>query len=234
MNKVFCINLPEDIEKRLRMKKKFRDWNIDDVTFIDGLKASHHSEGCWLAHLSIYKRALDQGEPYITIFEDDACQSKKLKEKDFLSISKIIQKDKEWRVIMLGYDPYIFVRWKTKDGLHRIRSQRSHAYIISKKGMKEMLRSRKPTWFHIGAIDTYFLVSNGIYTLPGKMKFKQEEFEYKEEDNGLCSKCITYSFVGVNILWWDRRLIIIFGFLFFLIIRLLNKLQYVEYTNRFE
>lgn len=213
LGKIYCINLPEEIERKKIMEKRFEEWGMD-VSFSNGIRASNHNIGCWLAHKDVYRKALKNSEPYVTVFEDDAIESIPLTKNDFKSIRKIMREDTEWRVIMLGYDPIIHVRWKDSKGLDRIRSMCGHAYIISKKGMEEIINSATPPWFYIGSLDTFFFINSHVYTLPHKMNFETEIYKNKLEQS---SQLLTYLFIIPNLMWWNPKTCIIICIIIILI-----------------
>jgi len=114
---IYCINLPEDVERRQHLKKQFESVNIDDsiVNYMcaekpfSGYKSTNYQFagelGCTLSHLKAIIRSMENfDQKNLLIVEDDATFHNSLDLKK--EINNVINDlHVEWDIIYLGGSP---------------------------------------------------------------------------------------------------------------------------------
>lgn len=102
--------------------------------------------GCALSHQLAWKTFLQSNEEYAVIFEDDV-----ILENNFIkTVEVIIDKKYDMDIILLGDLRYINNLTKIDDllGVYNL-SLGTHAYLINRKGAKNLLEQTKNIWTHI-------------------------------------------------------------------------------------
>lgn len=105
---IFCINLKERTDRWEQAQKEFDKLNIkDSVTHFPALKLDNGALGCRESHLSIIRKAKDNGLKNVLIFEDDVL----VIDDNIKHLNTTITdlKDVEWDLFYLGatVDPNI-------------------------------------------------------------------------------------------------------------------------------
>nr|QBK86822.1 MAG: glycosyltransferase family 25 LPS biosynthesis protein [Marseillevirus LCMAC103] len=135
------------------------------VARFDGYK---HKDGCTISHLRLFRMALEKGYPAVKVYEDDARMSREFTAADQRAIDAFLA-DPESRTLLLGFCPLVH-DWTPVEGrLASGHALDAHAYIITAKGMADMLacfpeEKRLHRLFHMGSNDTYYLAHkvNGL------------------------------------------------------------------------
>jgi GR25 family glycosyltransferase involved in LPS biosynthesis len=126
---------------------------------------------CTDNHLQIYRKALERRFPYICVFEDDVYipPSHLPRVREVLSrVKQFIQSD-DWDLIYLGNFPWKIGAEKGR-GIHEGVFWCTHAYIISERGMRYMLKYSPEEMMKIGrtavpsSFDMVFREGGGIDT----------------------------------------------------------------------
>lgn len=134
VNNIYCINLEKDSDRKERIKKMFKKYNIN-VEFINGVynKEKPHI-GCRESHFNILCDMYNKKYENIMILEDDC---------EFLEFPFKISKDipENWDIIYPGWLDIDFKSYKYDDNIIKAKSCRStHCYIINKKSIPYILR----------------------------------------------------------------------------------------------
>lgn len=133
---------------------KGKDISIDELnkiiepsamkSILDNYRTDHHelsygAVGCYLSHINIWKKLVNNDLDYIIIFEDDA--NPKFNFTELQQIIKNVPND--WDIIFFGgiYNDYNII----KDNIVKLkRFYETHAYIINKKGALKLLTNAFP------------------------------------------------------------------------------------------
>ena len=91
--KTVVINLPERIERLQNMKNQFGLFIVSN-----GVKHSMPHTGCALAHIQAIRKALQNGEEYCLIMEDDCILNKTITVQEFYKkIEVVANKSKDFQ-----------------------------------------------------------------------------------------------------------------------------------------
>jgi GR25 family glycosyltransferase involved in LPS biosynthesis len=148
IDRIYCISLTTTPDKLANAKKLFMKLGFEH-------KVRYHiverhplggNVGCFVSHTEIIKECYaDPNCKSVLIFEDDVILGKFHHIKHMNRVGNFIESNKDWDLIKLGYSvhPVFFhemVFSKTqKDSLQQFPSMLTHAYVISRKGMKKHL-----------------------------------------------------------------------------------------------
>lgn len=98
---MFCINLEERTDRWEQAQKEFDKLGIrDKVLHFPALKFDNGALGCRESHLSIIKKAKDEGLKNVLIFEDDVL----VIDENIVHLNKSLDqlKDRDWDLFYLG------------------------------------------------------------------------------------------------------------------------------------
>lgn len=214
--RVFCISYFSNHERRAKIQSLWNELGIEDkVEYMYGFPDNKKYKcSCKVIqdHVSVFKKAYREGWPFVFVFEDDAMLHENMMQIELDEIQKFLEVGKDgrgWSALTLGYDPrhfFLYNSWNEpgkneKNILFRMNGLFSHSYLISREGMERFLLSRREVLhpLHIGVIDSFFLVDDGVYGLTHNV-FGQLGFDMKQEFDPINS----YIFWFFNLIWWNR------------------------------
>ena len=222
---IYCINLDTRDDRLERSKKVFKKLNIPVEYYRVKKHPTNGAEGCFESHLSIIKKAYDDGCENVLIFEDDLIDNSFYDESLIKKAIKFMKKSSVWDIFYFGHIPDIF--WKSSDkvcnNIIRTHSFLTHAYVVSRKYMKKLI-GRK---YKRDAIDEMYSKNKNAYALY-PMIFYQDESDSDIPTSpgisiGVCRYFELYSYhVNISIL----NLILLFILvliIMFLIFLMLNN-----------
>ena len=191
--KIFVINLKSRQDRRRRMQQQLKSANLTNVEFIDAVngnaltskainEAYHYKSntrkmrtgeiGCFLSHLSVYKKILQQNLKYAIVLEDDAVFGSNFK-KDIEKHLKFID-EHQWDMILLGRNCRNFTKADVAIENHPTKLFRPmelgygmHCYLITAEFAKKLLTKFPPFSVPIDVV-TFGMNSDGtakIYAL---------------------------------------------------------------------
>jgi len=142
-NNIWVINLDRRRDRWVKTVKRLNDAGIHTAkrwNAIDGKKEklkknriSVGETGCYMSHLSLWKKLYKDGVESALIFEDDIIFAPGVNIDD---IGEMVKSSPGYTILFLGhcgnYSDTVFKNPKTKLGTARC----AHAYIISRKGME--------------------------------------------------------------------------------------------------
>jgi GR25 family glycosyltransferase involved in LPS biosynthesis len=136
VNKIFCINLEKDIDRKKNMIERLKIFNLENkVEFIKGIYDKEHPTiGCRSSHFSIIKKAYLEKIDNIMIMEDDA---------EFYEFPFKIDDNipEEWGMIYPGWLDVNLKSFKYSKNLIKLKSGRStFCYILNIKSYPYILR----------------------------------------------------------------------------------------------
>src|SRR3989304_7468242 len=138
----FCINLKIRPEKKKRCKELFKNYDIK-TKFLTVDKHKNPKQGCFESHMKILNTAYQKKLPYCVIFEDDIDINSCCNIKNLDKIYKFIKKE-EYDLFYLGY--YQNLKYNVSNTEHsdiiKVKSYGTHAYIISRKFIKKIYKSK--------------------------------------------------------------------------------------------
>jgi len=146
---IVCISLDNRTDRRTDVSRVFNTLSIPVRFHIVKKDPRGGRWGCFQSHIDVIKNAYDKGYQNILIFEDDVFQTKEYSTK---SINKAINFMKtfsgQWDTFFLGYFPtslkwdkqFVLAPHVNKDpNLILFTPLATHAYCISRSGMKKIL-----------------------------------------------------------------------------------------------
>jgi hypothetical protein len=136
VNKIFCINLEKDIERKKDMIERLDKFNLTDkVEFVKGVyNKLKPTIGCRNSHRNIIKRAYQEKINNIMILEDD-CEFNEFPFKINCSIPN------NWHMIYPGWLDVDLKSFKYSENLVKLKSGRNtHCYILNIKSYPYILR----------------------------------------------------------------------------------------------
>ena len=152
-DKIYCINLKERGDKHDYCKEVFKKMRVP----VDFYRPDRHPnggvQGCFESHISVIKKAYDQGCENVVIFEDDIFPQNVTSEK-LEEIIKFI-KEEDWDIFYLGGSPLFFSlprKERNYKDVYALKYNCTHAYILNRKYMREL----KDTKFNGTAIDIFY------------------------------------------------------------------------------
>jgi glycosyl transferase family 25 len=105
--------------------------------------------GCFLSHLSAYKKIAEGDKPYGIVMEDDAKMDPEIYEKHIKNVFKEIPED--WDIILFGYDIRFPKYHKYEKFDHYYKMQEFwglHCYMLSKRSAKKLVDLMQPPFIH--------------------------------------------------------------------------------------
>lgn len=216
MNNLPCliINLKERTDRWENMKKglvnfkniirfdavNVKNENIDDLPITlntkyvinDNSRRCHHFQlhtkgavGCSLSHIGCWKYIVDNNIEKAIIFEDDC----KLKPEMFNHIEKCYEQFNK-DIFLIGYQK-IYRKKVINDCFSTAESFiGSHAYIITKKGAKKLLKNSTPIELHIDAyigLSIYHKYLDGVYITSNQIRQNASKTDIQ---TGYCHYCL--------------------------------------------
>jgi GR25 family glycosyltransferase involved in LPS biosynthesis len=173
-DRVICINLSSRQDKKQSVSKVFKSLNIP-VQFYTAqpqpLKGGRY--GCFHSHISVIKKAYDDGLDNILIFEDDVVPSPTYNEASVRKAISFLETNKDHvDILQLGYFPVItetgtmtpFINAPFVDDertFMKITTAGFHAYCLTKRGMHNIVNSNWKTKIDDAHIDI-FVASLGL------------------------------------------------------------------------
>ena len=129
-------------DKDLKSKYKFKNadwWKIDSDNSFWNREVTLGETGCMLSHYNVIKAAYDEGFKTILILEEDFNPSGKYPSRLLLS-----EVPKDCSILYLDRNALCVVldkETKITDNVTKVGySYNNHAYIVTRKGMKEVIR----------------------------------------------------------------------------------------------
>jgi len=194
---IYVINLKRDIAKKNKFIENNHEILKGKYTFVDAVdgklldidasgynqaKAIKHIKrdmsageiGCYLSHMSIYQKIVDENLPYAVIFEDDIT----ITDDNFLNIVDIACKKPYYDICLLGF------RYRTKDKIKKMFYERlcdtydmlklykneegGYGYIITNGACKKLLKYKNDIFLPIDNLGRHerfgkFLTIASIY-----------------------------------------------------------------------
>lgn len=202
---IFIISLKRAQERRANMIKKMKEINQNYIIFdaVDGKnmnnnqknmcnkfeKLSDGEKGCFLSHYLLWKKILESGYETVIIFEDDA---EIINIEDFKNIQQFLIPD--YDAIFLGfcYEQYNKkVKELKKYSIYKTNKVLcTHAYILTKNGIKKMLDylDNQKTWNYpvdhvVNKIDNFnkYLISPQLVKQSGEKSSIRNKFLFFEK-----------------------------------------------------
>ena len=151
---VFIISLKRAQERRINMVKKMKELNQNYIIFdaVDGKnmtkyqknlcakfkKLSDGEKGCFLSHYLLWKKILENDYENVIIFEDDA---EIVNNEEFKNIRQFFIPDYDYIYLGFCYEKYKDKIKDVKDfSIYKAnKALCTHAYIISKNGVKKLI-----------------------------------------------------------------------------------------------
>lgn len=223
-DKIYCINLEKDIEKKKNVENICKKLDIP-ITFFKAIKDDISDKGCLLSHREIYNLALKNGYEKILIFEDDIIPSRY--KQDDLKNCIDFMKEYSWDIFYFGSVPSIFSYCQKKikkiKNIYSIRGICTHAYALNKNALSIL---KDIEWSPNSPLD-YIIRSNPIL----KSYAVYPSFFYQDTGYKLPKGVITLGlrvneFYGYHIgipLKYIIGIVIIFIVCFFLIKKIITK-----------
>jgi hypothetical protein len=227
--RIYCISYISNYERRDKIRILWKKLGIADrVEFVYGFPDSEYKCSCKVIHdhVSVFVKAHREKWPFVFVFEDDAELHEDMLGVELEEIKRFLEQEKKWSILTLGYDPrhfFLYDSWKfgnnEKNVLFRMNGLFSHSYVISREGIEKfLLRWRMPIHpLHIGVIDSFFLVDDGVYGLTHHV-FKQSGFDMNLKFDPMRS----YLFRFINWIWWNK---LEYSFGAFLMLILIRKMK---------
>lgn len=170
--RAYCISLPKNSERRARAQEQFQKIGIE-VIFVDGVTCKELSgfpslgaRGCYLAHLSVWQRELQQKSGSALVFEDDVLLPRHLRKLDLGEELRPGNWDFFYFGYLYGLTPT--VRPTSKRKVFKILNgdfHGAHAYGVNRVILEDLVdnleRIAIDTPMHFdGALTTYRLLKN--------------------------------------------------------------------------
>lgn len=141
-----AVDTRNDKYKQYKHEVSDRAWKSLDELLKTKIRKYHHSLtpgaiGCYLSHLKIYKKMIEQNDELAVIFEDDITVEKNDYDK---KLGKILKNyPKRYDILMLGYSNLSnhIDRGKYFELDINGRFHGTHSYIITKKGAMKILQN---------------------------------------------------------------------------------------------
>lgn len=140
---IFCINLLERNDRYKTSKKLFKRLNIPVTYFRTKKHPNGGLQGCMESHIQLINQAYKQKCKNILIFEDDVVIDETLLHEFPAIMAKAIDfmRNNTWDLFFLGpgHDIRYFRAEATNhDSIYKVHSIYTHAYVISRKMMKNL------------------------------------------------------------------------------------------------
>ena len=106
--KVYCISILERTDKRSYVSKLFTDLNIPFEFFIVKKDILNTARGCLTSHISVIKKAYDDGIQRLMVFEDDILYKPPPNKHKYIKCIKKFLDHEQWDIFFLGGTPNIW------------------------------------------------------------------------------------------------------------------------------
>lgn len=138
---IYCISLTTTPEKLAKAKPLFKCLGFEHLVNYYITEKSKYGGiyGCFESHVNIMKRCYsDPNCNHVLIFEDDVIKGSFYNEKYIQNTINFVNNNKDWDVLKLGA-PTLFppIACNRKIGICKGYSLGTHAYLVSRKGMKK-------------------------------------------------------------------------------------------------
>lgn len=153
-DRVICINLSSRQDKKQSVSKVFKSLNIPVQFYTAQPQSSKGGRyGCFHSHISVIKKAYDDGLDNILIFEDDVVPSPTYNEASIRKAISFLKTNKDHvDILQLGYFPVItesgtitpFINAPFVDDertFMKITTAGFHAYCLTNRGMHNIVNS---------------------------------------------------------------------------------------------
>ncbi len=173
---IVCINLEHRLDKKIISQKIFDLLGINCRFLTVPKHPKGGMYGCFDSHIQVIQQAYEKGLNNILIFEDDIKVSPSYSQSQVKECVEFMQNNKDWDIFYLGYFACNTNRGSMKDFINskfisnhiiEFRPFATHAYCLSRKGMRKILNTYKN---YIGKIhlDHYYVkITLGSYcTVP--------------------------------------------------------------------
>ena len=152
---IYCINLNTRDDRYKSSKKIFEKYDVPVQYFRVNKHPKGGTYGCFDSHIKIIRKAYYEGAERVLIFEDDITPT------DYLTpnhLEKAINfmENEDWDLFYLGALPNIrsYKSYSTNySGIYRLRGICTHAYIVNRKTMKQLINLK----YEGTAIDYYYI-----------------------------------------------------------------------------
>jgi GR25 family glycosyltransferase involved in LPS biosynthesis len=169
---IYCINLYSRDDRMEKCEETFQRLKIPASFFRVHKHPTDGARGCYESHLSIIEKAYYSGYKNVLIFEDDVVESPHFSNEAIRNAINFMQNNMDWEIFYFGHQPDIFYSSSEiiSENVMKTQSTLTHAYAISRKFMKKMLK--RP---YVGKpIDKIYLENNASYALY-PMAFYQDD-----------------------------------------------------------
>jgi len=133
-----CLNLKKRHDRYRSSKEIFNRLGLEvDYLHVDGNPSDRIGDN-FKNHVEMMKKALDNGQSYCLIFEDDIVENPDINQKMIDDVVAFISSDLTWDIFYLGHQPDVFsVSSPTEmigkvSSIHKVRSLCTHAYLVNR------------------------------------------------------------------------------------------------------
>lgn len=154
--------------------------------------------GCYLSHVSIWQKMVEQSIDSCLIFEDDAKPVSGITSDDLKMLFSRLPKD--WDIVLLGSigsseDPH-HMDEDVGDDFYKIKSItfQLHSYMINLKGAKKLLEKAFPITDQLDSLISYMCMRNVNGYRTKKDYFTQHNVEGTALQTDTCNSCFVNQF----------------------------------------
>jgi len=160
-DEIYCINLNTRDDRKESCEKLFDKCGIEAKFHRVDKHPNGGVEGCFESHIDIITEAYNKKYEYIVIFEDDIARTKYLNDEIIKRCYDWLQENKSAELFYLGtfVDIRNYRTTKVASRIIKLQSICTHAYIITRKGMKRYANMK----YTGTAIDCVYLKSKYAY-----------------------------------------------------------------------
>jgi len=152
--------------------------------------------GCYLSHVTLWKKLLESNNEYMLIFEDDViplCNNLDNK------INNLISEKNDFDILLLGYRIKDKKIMKITKNISRCNLfVLSHSYIISKKGAKKLLKYAFPVEIQLDNFISFYSLFDKDFKIYYSNKMLFEQSSHKSNIQNFCFTCIVNFFLDKN------------------------------------
>jgi glycosyl transferase family 25 len=225
--RVNCISVIERSDKREYVSKLLEKLNIQFDYFIVKKDKVNSTRGCLTSHISVIKKAYDDGIQRLMVFEDDI-RYEEVNDKHIEHVKKFLDNE-NWDIFFLGGTPNIWNKTidsvKGYNNIYKGNFAAAHSYIINRSYMKK-IKDIKWNKTKYNTIDVDVLMQNNKSYISYPRFFFQRVMKNDRNiptpvialrDFG--EKVVTFYSKNINIKLWK---LIIICIVIFIIIKIIN------------
>ena len=154
-DEIYCINLYTAEDRFLHIKKLAKKYSIPIKFYRTHRHKKGGLHGCFESHISVIKKAYENGVENILVLEDDL-QPGTVTQKHLDRAVNFMKKNKAWSIFYLGAVPDLRKgschKIKGFSHVYQLKSICTHAYAINRRAMKKL----KNLTYQGTPIDYYF------------------------------------------------------------------------------